>query len=184
MKHGPSQQIVVSGVGGQGVLFLTRLLAEAAMDKGLPVFTSETHGMAQRGGTVISHLKVGDFTSPMIRPGCADGLLVLKEENLALHGGYGKSGAWVVVNSKGSALSRQDGCRLELAAVDASGLAQNAGSPRSGNLVVLGRALALCGNLFCSPEDILQVLEKRLGHDPQRLNKAAAALQAGMRIQS
>ena len=43
------QQVIISGVGGQGVLFVTRLLAEAAINKGLPVFTSETHGMAQRG---------------------------------------------------------------------------------------------------------------------------------------
>jgi indolepyruvate ferredoxin oxidoreductase beta subunit len=50
------QQIIISGVGGQGVLFVTRLLAEAAIKKGLAVFTSETHGMAQRGGTVLSHL--------------------------------------------------------------------------------------------------------------------------------
>ncbi|MCX5883025.1 MAG: 2-oxoacid:acceptor oxidoreductase family protein, partial [Deltaproteobacteria bacterium] len=49
------QQIIISGVGGQGVLFVTRLLAEAAMMKGYPVLTSETHGMAQRGGTVVSH---------------------------------------------------------------------------------------------------------------------------------
>ena len=63
------QQIVISGVGGQGVLFVTRLLAEAAIARGLPVLTSETHGMAQRGGSVVSHLKVGDFSSPLIRSG-------------------------------------------------------------------------------------------------------------------
>jgi indolepyruvate ferredoxin oxidoreductase beta subunit len=57
------QQILISGVGGQGVLFITILLAEAAINKGLPVFTSETHGMAQRGGTVVSHLKVGNFSA-------------------------------------------------------------------------------------------------------------------------
>jgi len=62
------QQILISGVGGQGVLFVTGLLAEAAINKGLPVFTSETHGMAQRGGTVMSHFKVGDFSSPLIQP--------------------------------------------------------------------------------------------------------------------
>ena len=52
--------------------FVTRLLAEAAIAKGLAVLSSETHGMAQRGGTVLSHLKVGDFSSPLIRPGHAD----------------------------------------------------------------------------------------------------------------
>ena len=44
------QQVVLSGVGGQGILFLSRLLAEAAIAGGFPVITSETHGMAQRGG--------------------------------------------------------------------------------------------------------------------------------------
>ena len=91
------QQIVISGVGGQGVLFVTRLLAEAAILRGHAVFTTETHGMAQRGGTVLSHLKIGDFASPMIRPGQADGMLVLKDENRALHGFYLHHGAWTSV---------------------------------------------------------------------------------------
>ena len=82
------QQILISGVGGQGVLFITRLLAEAAITNGLPVITSETHGMAQRGGTVLSHLKVGKFTSPLIRPLQADGLLALTADNLSRHGFY------------------------------------------------------------------------------------------------
>jgi indolepyruvate ferredoxin oxidoreductase beta subunit len=55
------QQILISGVGGQGVLFVTGLLAAAAIEKGLSVFTSETHGMAQRGGTVVAHLKSVTF---------------------------------------------------------------------------------------------------------------------------
>ena len=58
------QQIIVSGLGGQGALTLTRLLAEAAAAMGLAVITSETHGMAQRGGTVISMIKVGPFGVP------------------------------------------------------------------------------------------------------------------------
>ena len=57
MNNSIRQQIVISGVGGQGVLFVTRLLAEAAILKGFSVFTSETHGMAQRGGTVSADLK-------------------------------------------------------------------------------------------------------------------------------
>lgn len=52
------QQIVVSGLGGQGVLFVSRLLAETALDMGYSALLSETHGMAQRGGNVISHLKI------------------------------------------------------------------------------------------------------------------------------
>lgn len=52
------QQIIVSGLGGQGVLFVSRLLAETALDMGYSALLSETHGMAQRGGNVISHLKI------------------------------------------------------------------------------------------------------------------------------
>ena len=62
-----NQQLIISGVGGQGVLFITRLLAEAAIAGGLPVLSSETHGMAQRGGIVVSHLKVGGFAGPRRR---------------------------------------------------------------------------------------------------------------------
>jgi len=70
------QQIVLSGVGGQGVLFLSRLLAEAAIAGGFPVLTSETHGMAQRGGVVSSHVRFGEKVySPMIEEGDADIML-------------------------------------------------------------------------------------------------------------
>ena len=99
MTQSTRQQIVISGVGGQGVLFVTRLLAEAAIGCGLPVLTSETHGMAQRGGTVISHFKVGEFYSPLIRSGQADGLIALKSENLATHAVFLKPGGWAVVNA-------------------------------------------------------------------------------------
>ena len=89
MSNSIKQQIVISGVGGQGVLFVTRLLAEAAIMKGISVFTSETHGMAQRGGTVLSHLKAGNFSSPLIRPGNANGLLALKADSFVRHGYLG-----------------------------------------------------------------------------------------------
>ena len=64
------------------MLTLTRVLAEAADGAGLEVITSETHGMAQRGGTVISMVKVGPFRGPLIPAGSADVGLFLAEENL------------------------------------------------------------------------------------------------------
>ena len=60
MDEAIMQQLIISGVGGQGVLFVTRLLAEAAILRGLAVFTSETHGMAQRGGSVMATLRIAD----------------------------------------------------------------------------------------------------------------------------
>lgn len=62
MRH----QMILAGIGGQGVLFATKLLAESARRQGLAVIGSETHGMSQRGGSVVSHLKVGGFSSPMV----------------------------------------------------------------------------------------------------------------------
>ncbi len=52
--------IVLCGLGGQGILFMTKVIAQAALDKGYQVLGAETHGMAQRGGSVISHLRLGE----------------------------------------------------------------------------------------------------------------------------
>ncbi|MBW1659357.1 MAG: 2-oxoacid:acceptor oxidoreductase family protein [Deltaproteobacteria bacterium] len=180
MAQAISQQVVISGLGGQGVLFVTRLLAEAAIEKELPVFTSETHGMAQRGGVVLSHLKVGDFSSPLIRPLQADGLLVLKAENMARHGFFLKPGGWAVVNADG-------GGPGEIAsAVDADRLARQIANPRAVNLIVLGYALAAGqrasggnGRLFCSYEDVKTVLKSRFGRQKKMLKASLQALQAG-----
>ena len=54
-------QMIISGVGGQGVLLLTRIFSEMALKEGYPLIGSEDHGMSQRGGSVITHLKIGIF---------------------------------------------------------------------------------------------------------------------------
>jgi indolepyruvate ferredoxin oxidoreductase beta subunit len=185
MRNTIKQQILISGVGGQGVLFITSLLAEAAINKGLPVFTSETHGMAQRGGTVVSHLKVGNFSSPLIRPFKADGLLVLKDENIAQHGAFLKTGGWAVINS-GSDLKPEK--KIAASAIDADRLAQEISSPKSANLVVLGYVLARAGqtskgriSLFCSLTDIKRVLKGKFGSREKLLHSSVKALEAGYR---
>lgn len=177
-------QIVISGVGGQGVLFVTRLLAEAAIGKGLPVYTSETHGMAQRGGTVISHLKVGHFSSPLIQPGEANGLISLKAEGLEQHGGYVMSGGWAVVNSHKALDPFSD---LSMGHIDADHLAQTLKTPKSLNLIMLGFTLSKCiatqldkPPLFCTHDDILDVLNGRLKGKDDLLNTAVQAMAAGL----
>jgi len=72
-------QIIISGVGGQGVLLLTRIFSEMALKEGYPLIGSEDHGMSQRGGSVITHLKIGDFDSPLVKRGNADILLSLEK---------------------------------------------------------------------------------------------------------
>ena len=62
---------IIGGLGGQGILFLTKILAKTALQKGFNVMGAETHGMAQRGGSVISHLRLGDVESSLVKPGSA-----------------------------------------------------------------------------------------------------------------
>jgi indolepyruvate ferredoxin oxidoreductase beta subunit len=182
MSASIQQQVIISGVGGQGVLFVTRLLAEAAINKGLPVFTSETHGMAQRGGTVLSHLKVGDFASPLIRPFQADILVLLKPENLKQHESFLKPDGWVVSNGIGNL---ENGSSIAVETVDADALAQKIGNPKAVNLIVLGFALATAekaaadDQLFCSAEDIKDILKNRFGENEKMLNASIEALEAG-----
>ena len=182
MTEATRQQVIISGVGGQGVLFVTRLLAEAAINKGLPVFTSETHGMAQRGGTVLSHLKVGDFSSPLIRPLQADILILLKAENLKQHASFLKSAGWAVSNGTGN---EENGSSLAVETVDADAWAQKIENPKAVNLIVLGFALATAekaaaaDKLFCSAEDIKDVLKNRFGKNQKMLGASLKALDAG-----
>lgn len=178
------QQILVSGAGGQGVLFLTRLLADAAILLGAPVLTSETHGMAQRGGIVVSHLKVGRFESPLIRAGQADGLLALKNEDLGLHLRFLNPSGWAVVNAR-SAPSADRGAILR--SVDADGLAERSGNPRAANLLLLGFALSgpdegeRPSPLFCTADDVRAALRHRLGGKDGLLADSLRALDLGMR---
>jgi indolepyruvate ferredoxin oxidoreductase beta subunit len=159
------QQILLSGVGGQGILFLSRLLAEAAIAGGFPVLTSETHGMAQRGGVVVSHLKVGGFDSPLVRKGRADLLLVLKEENVSLHREFLADGGALIINAP---VPTDAGPGVRRHAVDADALALSAGSPHAANLVLLGFALArigggTAGGFFCAAGEIREALSRRHG---------------------
>jgi len=182
MSEFSGQQIVISGVGGQGVLFVTRLLAEAAILKGLAVFTSETHGMAQRGGTVLSHIKVGLFASPLIRPLQADGLLALKADSLVQHDFYLKSDAWSVVNSISDSAAKFD---RAVYTVDADSLAQKIENRKSVNLILLGFAVAATSKrhanskLFCSIKDIRNVLERRLADNKKMMDAAIKAVETG-----
>jgi indolepyruvate ferredoxin oxidoreductase beta subunit len=190
MPHSINQQIVISGVGGQGVLFVTRLLAEAAISKGYRVLTSETHGMAQRGGTVISHLKVGNFFSPLIRPYTADGMLALKAENITHHGSFLKPDGWLVVNAANG--KKPDGpVTREIFAADADRLAQEIKNPKSVNLVLLGYALKKIStatgdnlNFFCSLADIQEALSARMAGNKKMLKAALLTLKTGYNTRS
>ncbi len=174
------QQLIISGVGGQGILFLTRILAEAAMGKGMRVMTSETHGMAQRGGVVISHLKAGDFASPLVRPGRADGLIAMKEENVALHRHFLRPGGWIVVNAR-TAPTGLDGHPVHT--IDADALSLELGNPQSLNLILLGFALArlaAVGDLFCTADQVIETVDRRLVEKGKLRDASLKALRLGI----
>lgn len=171
MDRSTDQQIIVSGLGGQGVLLVSRILAESAILKGLPVLTSEDHGMAQRGGTVVSHIKAGRFSSPLIRPEQACGMIVLVPENLPLHHHFVGPGGWMAVNGTASGENYPD---RNLFAVDADALCRKIGQPRALNLVMLGFVLGKSDRnefapSFCNMADVRTAIRERL------LEKLAAA---------
>jgi indolepyruvate ferredoxin oxidoreductase beta subunit len=169
-----SQQLIISGVGGQGILFVTRILAEAAIAHGMPVLTSETHGMAQRGGIVISHLKVGAFSSPLVCPGRADGLISLMPVTVPLHRHFLKKDGWVVANSQSGSLT---GVRAQ---IDADRLALELGNPQSVNLIMLGKVLSVPGLLFCSADEVEESIRIKLSAKPAVLEGALAAFRIGL----
>jgi indolepyruvate ferredoxin oxidoreductase beta subunit len=129
-------QILICGTGGQGVLFLTRLLGEATLAKNEPFISSETHGMAVRGGSVASHIKIGEFNSPLIKSGQADFLFVLSENEMAAYGHYLGNKGSAFINS--TRTNNTNHC-------DATGLALKAGSTKASNLSLLGYALSSDG---------------------------------------
>ncbi len=182
MDNHEKRQIIISGLGGQGVLFITRLLAEAAVMKGIPVLTSETHGMAQRGGNVVSHLKTGGYHSPLIRPRQGDLLLALDPNTAPLDSVFLKPEAIKAINSP--SLHSTDSDRSTFY-IDAVGGAQKSGSPKAANLVLLGFAVGVSQNmtpakrLFCSMDDIRNVIHNRFSSDQKQSAQNIAALEIG-----
>lgn len=133
-------QLVLCGVGGQGILFLTRVVAEAAIREGREVLAAETHGMAQRGGGVESFIKIGGFSGSLVRRGRADAVLALDPERLAAARAFLRPGGACFVDAPAA----PSGAR----ACDASAAARALEHPRGANLVLLGFAAAAEPALF------------------------------------
>lgn len=147
--------VVVVGVGGQGVILISEIIGRAAMLAGLSVRGVETHGMAQRGGSVINHIRVGCNYSAMISPGGADVLLAMEPAEALRYATYLSPDGVALVNTTpvmpvtvttGQAtypplediLAPIRNACSEVRAMDATGLAAKAGSPQATNVVMLG----------------------------------------------
>ena len=172
------KNIILCGVGGQGTVLASRLISAAAMKKGLPVMSAETIGMAQRGGSVFSHLRIGeDIYSPMIGPGEADLILAFEPAEAVRMMPYLKKGGQVVVSSRAvqpvtatlSGASYDPQVMLDyleknvdhLMIIDADQALKAVGSSKVLNLILLGAAIR-SGALGFSREDMRQAITDRI----------------------
>jgi indolepyruvate ferredoxin oxidoreductase beta subunit len=145
-------QMIISGVGGQGVLLMTRIFTAFALREGYPLIGSEDHGMSQRGGSVMTHLKIGNFDSPLVKKGSADILLSL-EKNEAYKTLYylkpssnGRGGGLCFINASDPNYMNEEiriylkEKGIETYIFGADQLAREMGSVQSANIALIGFA--------------------------------------------
>lgn len=162
-------QILVTGVGGQGIPLFAKILGQGAVMCGVPALATETHGMAARGGSVTVHIKLGEHY-PLIQKGYADLVVVLSEEEMERSVEYLSAHGTVFINSKNVFEIEKGVC-----ASDASGLANiHLGSPIFANLVMLG----YIGNrvLNASLKSLHEALQLALNNRYLEKNMEALAL--------
>lgn len=96
-----SKNIIICGVGGQGTVLAAKVLSQAAISNGKRVLSAETIGMAQRGGSVVSHVRIGeDVYSPLVPQGQADVLIAFEAAEAVRNIAFLKKGGSVIVNKK------------------------------------------------------------------------------------
>ncbi len=157
-------QIILAGIGGQGILFSSNVFSELGLKMGLDIMGSETHGMSQRGGSVIAHLKLGKFQSPLIRKGAADILYSFEENETyrTLH--FLKRGGICFVNLESvdqfnkSIMKFLKEKEITLRVYDATGAASKIGSIRSANIALIGYSVGT-GLVPFEYKDLRYVLE-------------------------
>jgi len=182
--------LVIVGVGGQGVILISDVVGRAAVLAGKPVCGAETHGMAQRGGSVINHTRIGCSFSPLVALGGADVLLALEPGEALRFARYLSPEGVALVNTRPvfpptvtaglasyppipkilSSLSQHCSRVLDM---DATALAGKAGTAQAMNVVMLG---ALSCFIPLSEEGILQSLAQVVPTRFLEANKRAFAL--------
>jgi indolepyruvate ferredoxin oxidoreductase beta subunit len=179
---------LVTGVGGQGVVLASDIIGEAALAAGFDVKKTDTLGMAQRGGSVVSHVRIGPKVwSPLIREGTVDLLLAFEKLEAARWSHYLRPGGIAIVNayeqpphsvslgqetypdddSIAAALGRRT---QQVYFVDGSGRAQELGNPRTLNIFMLG-----CFSVF-APLDVAtwqDSINRRLPEKIREINLTA-----------
>jgi len=181
--------IILSGVGGQGILTIAAAIGLAAVETNLFLKQSEVHGMSQRGGDVQSHFRLADkpIASDLIPYGLADLIISVEPmESLRYLPWLSKKG-WLVTNSN-PFINITDYPEIEdiikeikkiknHIILDADAIAKDAGSVRSGNMVILGAASPFIEVPFISLENAVRKLFNRKGEEIVNVN--LKALRAG-----
>ncbi|MEK7441784.1 MAG: 2-oxoacid:acceptor oxidoreductase family protein [Chloroflexota bacterium] len=139
-------KLVIAGIGGQGVVYATKILSQAGLLRGEKVMASENHGMSQRGGSVMSHLKIGGSEAPLIRRGTADSLVGFDRTETMRNLTFVRASGNVFVNSTNgldeSLSARLKELSINIHSINAEACAKELGSPAVTNLIVLGFAAA------------------------------------------
>lgn len=188
-----SKSVILCGVGGQGTVLASKLISYAAMAKGEAVRSAETIGMAQRGGSVTSHIRIGEEAfSPLIPKGKADVMIAFEPAEAVRNLDYLKTEGVVVVSKKAvkpvtASLSSKvyDGQDMlaylekkvkRLVIVDGQQIMEELGSAKVLNVVLLGAAIG-CHEVDISIEEIRQAIREKVPERFYELN--LRALEAG-----
>ncbi len=182
-------RLMIVGVGGQGSLLASKLLGRLLMDEGYDVKVSEVHGMSQRGGSVVTYVQFGDKVySPVIEQGEADFIVSFEKLEAARHAACLKPDGTVIVNTQqidpmpgitGAAtypetvLDDMAAAGVKVDALDALSLANEAGSSKAVNLVLMGR---LSKYFDFTKEEWLAAIEASVPPKFLELNKKAFEL--------
>ena len=185
-----TKNIMIVGVGGQGSLLASKLLGRLLLTKGHDIKVSEVHGMSQRGGSVVTYVRFGDKVySPVIDKGEADFIVSFELLEAARWTEYLKSGGKIVVNTQkinpmpvitGAAaypqelVDKMQAAGVDVDAFDALGLAEQAGSSKAVNIVLMGHL----SNYFTdfTEEEWLTALEQSVPAKFLELNRRAFSL--------
>ena len=184
--------ILLCGVGGQGTVLASRILAQAAMNRGMFARTAETIGMAQRGGCVVSHVRFGEGVySSLIPQGSADLIIASEPCEAARNLGYLKSGGLVVTSPDAiqPVTASLSGKRFEGAAmidylrrharvltVDTAELKRRTGSIKGLNIALIGCALE-AESVGITADDVERAIRQKV--NPRFLDMNMAALLLG-----
>jgi indolepyruvate ferredoxin oxidoreductase beta subunit len=180
--------IVLTGVGGQGVITAANILGKAAVKAKVGVFVSEIHGMAQRGGAVVCTVRMGDVSSPLLPSGTADVLLSTEPVEALRNICYVHKKTKVITDinpvipftvavggeqyPKLDDLFKEIQTHAELYKIDANKIAKEAGAIITKNTVMLG-ALAASGVLPFKPEMLLEAILEDIAEKYKDVNKKA-----------